>query len=139
MCLENVDHHHTILLDYKMHLIHKARVGERMCLLKPKPLQPAVHNGCSPPQIKKQPLCLLEKDIPNTDNSITSWPPRFRSTALSFLARWAKRKLSYWLQYIYKSGAFQLISLTIFSNEKAPIFLTTPFSLIYPCLLQIIE
>ena len=95
MCLENVDHHSIILRDNKMHLLHSARVGEGIGLLKPKLLQPEVHNGCGPPKIKKQALCLLVKPTPNTDNSITSRPPRFRSTALSFLARWAKRKLSY--------------------------------------------
>ena len=70
---------------------------ECICLLKPKRLEHIVHRGCSPPQIKKQAPCLLIKPTPNTNNSITRRPPRFRSTSLSFLARWAKRKLSYWL------------------------------------------
>ena len=45
--------------------------------------------------IKKQALCLLANPTIKTDNSITSRHRRLRSTALSFLARWAKRKLSY--------------------------------------------
>ena len=45
--------------------------------------------------IKKHSLCLLANPTTKTDNSITSRAPKFRSTALSFLARWAKQKLSY--------------------------------------------
>ena len=111
MCLEKVDHHSIILRDNKMHLMRKARVGERICLSKLKLLQHTVHNGCSPPRIKKQALCLLVKSTPNTDNSITSRPPRFRSTALSFLARWAKRKFSYCLQFIVYLSCVQLLVL----------------------------
>ena len=69
-----------------------------ICHSKPKLLQPSVHKGYKPPQIKKQALCLLVKPTPNTDNSITSQLPTFRSTSLSFLARWAKRKPRYYIQ-----------------------------------------
>lgn len=47
---------------------------------------------------KKQAFCLFVSYTIYTDNSITSRHRRFRSTALSFLARWAKRKLSYLVQ-----------------------------------------
>ena len=45
--------------------------------------------------IKKQALCLHANPTTKTDKSITSRLPRLRSTSLSFLARWTKRKISY--------------------------------------------
>ena len=72
----------------------------RSCLSKTKPLQLATHKDCSQSQnhrnIKKQAYYLIANLKTKTDNSITGRLPRFRSTALSFLARWAKRKLSYY-------------------------------------------
>ena len=64
-----------------------------------KPLQAPVHNGCSHSRLsghKKKALCLLVNLKTQTDNSTTSRLPKFRLIALSFLACWAKRKLSYW-------------------------------------------
>ena len=64
-----------------------------------KPLQAPVHNGCSHSRLsghKKKALCLLVNLKTKTDNSKTSRLPKFRLIALSFLACWAKRKLSYW-------------------------------------------
>ena len=62
--------------------------------------------------IKKQALCLLANPTTNTDNSITSRLRRLLTTSLSFLARWAKRKLSYCRQginldlvYSYKNSS----------------------------------
>jgi len=52
----------------------------------------------SQPSQKKQASCLFVSLTTSTDNSITSRHQRFRSTSLSFHARWAKRKLSYCVQ-----------------------------------------
>jgi ribosome biogenesis protein Nip4 len=48
---------------------------------------------------QKQAPCLLVHLTNKIDNSITSRYLRFRLTSLSFLARWAIRKLSYWQQF----------------------------------------
>ena len=38
--------------------------GKPLCQSKPKLLQPAVHNGCITPQIKKQVFCLVVNSTP---------------------------------------------------------------------------
>ena len=86
-------------------LLLKARVREFLCLKENNTTKTQCSCGFLYRLQKKQATCLFVSPPTFTDNPITSRHPRFPSTSLSFLARWAKRKLSYYrMCYFFRSS-----------------------------------